>query len=93
MRKYDFDLILVESPSDRVADRLYGYFGLGGAAPDGVQSVVLGVRGGTPYAACTVEADTFDAALLTVFPGIQAEGLLVDRVEVDREGLEAMVAA
>ena len=93
MRTYDFDLILTSEPDDNVADRLYGYFGAGGKAPGGVQTVVLGLRSGIPFAACTVEAASFEEALALVLPGLRAEGLAVERIEVDREGLTVFEAA
>lgn len=93
MRAYTFDLILSRAPSEDETDRLYGFFGASGAAPEAVQDLTLCASAGTWYAGCTVEAASLDEAVRLVLPGLRREGLDVVRVEVDREGLSVLEAA
>jgi hypothetical protein len=93
MRVYEFMLTLKAEPDLDMTDRLYGYFGENGAAPEGVQDVTLAVLSGTPIANCTVEAASFEAALELVLPKLRDEGLQVVRVEVDEVGLAVMQEA
>ena len=87
------NLILDVEPDLDALDRLYGYFGEGGDAPQGVQDVTLAVSSGTPLASCAVEAASFDEALSLVLPALREEGLRVMRVEVDEEGLALLEQA
>ena len=93
MRTYDFTLILSTSPAEEVVDKLYGYFGPKGEAPQGIQSIVIGLRAGVPYAGCTVRTDSFEFALQAVLPGFQREGIEVERVEVEKDDLSSLLAA
>ncbi len=87
MRAYAFNLILATAPDLDATDRLYGHFGAGGAAPEGVQDVSLVVSDGRAMADCSVEATSFDEALGMVLPALRKEGLRVVRVEMDEDGL------
>ena len=87
MNVYEFTLTLDVEPDLDTIDRLYGYFGANGAAPEGVEDFTLAMIDGTPIADCTIKATSFDAALQLVLPGLSQEGLRVLRVEVDEEGL------
>ena len=84
---YEFTLRLDVDPDLDTIDRLYGYFGANGSAPEGVEDFTLAILAGTPIANCTVKAESFDAALHLLLPGLSQEGLGVVRAEVDEEGL------
>ena len=87
MHVYEFTLTLDVEPDLDTIDRLYGYFGVNGAAPAGVQDFTLAMLSGMPIANCTINAASFDAALQLVLPRLCQEGLRVVRAEVDEEGL------
>ena len=93
MRVYEFMLTFEIEPDLDTTDRLYGYFGAKGSAPEGVQDFTLVVQSGTPIANCTVEAISFETALQLVFPKLRKEGLQVVRVEVDEVGLAVLQEA
>ena len=93
MRVYEFMLMLATEPDLDTTDRLYGYFGEDGEAPDSVQDFTLVIQSGTPIANCTVEATSFEAALESVLPKLREEGLQVVRVEVDEVGLALLQEA
>ena len=93
MRAYEFNLILDAEPDLDVTDRLYGYFGADGEAPQGVRDVTLVASNGTAVAGCSVEADSFDEALGMGLPALRREGIRVVRVEVDEEGLALLEQA
>jgi hypothetical protein len=93
MRVYEFMLTLDAEPDLDTTDRLYGYYGANGAAPEGVQDFALVIQAGTPVATCTVEAPSFDAALQLVLPGLHKEGLRAVRAEVDERGLALLQAS
>ena len=93
MRVYEFLLTLATEPDLDTMDRLYGYFGEDGAAPDSVMDFTLVIQSGTPIANCTVEATSFEAALESVLPKLREEGLPVVRVEVDEVGLAVLQEA
>ena len=89
MQVYEFTL--ATEPDLDTTDRLYGYFGEAGAAPDSVLDFTLVIQSGIPIANCTVEATLFEAALESVLPKLRKEGLQVVRVEVDEVGLALTV--
>ena len=91
MQVYEFMLTLATEPDLNTTDRLYGYFGEDGTAPDSVLDFTLVIQSGTPIANCTVEATSFEAALESVLPKLRKEGLQVVRVEVDEVGLALTV--
>ncbi len=91
MQVYEFMLTLATEPDLDTTDRLYGYFGEDGAAPDSVLDFTLVIQSGIPIANCTVEATLFEAALESVLPKLREEGLQVVRVEVDEVGLALTV--
>lgn len=93
MREYNFTLILNAKPSDEQIERLYGYFSAGGAAPEDVLDVLVGVRSGVPYVSAAVRAKTFEAAINDVLPAVRKEGLELVRVEMDAEELGTLLAA
>ena len=93
MRVYEFMLTLDAEPDLDTTDRLYGYFDVTGAAPEGVQDFTLAIQSETPTVNCTVEATSFEAALKLVLPRLRKEGLRVVRVEVDEEGLALLQEA
>ena len=93
MRVYEFLLTLATEPDLDTTDRLYGYFGEDGAAPESVMDFTLVIQSGTPIANCTVEATSFEAALESVLPKLREEGLPVVRVEVDEVGLAVLQEA
>lgn len=93
MRVYEFMLTLGTEPDLDKIDRLYGYFGKNGAAPEGVVDVTLVVKSEKSIADCTVEASSFEAALEMVLPKLRDEGLQVVRVEVDEIGLAVLQEA
>lgn len=93
MRVYEFMLTLATEPDLDTTDRLYGYFGEDGAAPEGIMDVTLVIQSGTPIANCTVEATSFEAALESVLPKLREESLQVVRVEVDEVGLAVLQEA
>lgn len=90
---YEFMLTLATEPDLDTTDRLYGYFGEAGTAPDSVLDFTLVIQSGTPIANCTVEAKSFEAALESVLPKLREEGLQVVRVEVDEMGLALLQEA
>ena len=90
MRIYEFMLTLDTEPDQNKIDRLYGYFGKNGAAPEGVTDFTLLVQSGKSIADCTVEASSFEAALERVLPKLRDENLQVMRVEVDEVGLAVL---
>ncbi|MXZ08024.1 MAG: hypothetical protein F4Y79_01135 [Gemmatimonadetes bacterium] len=91
MRVYEF--MLATEPDLDKTDRLYGYFGEDGAAPESVHDFTLVTQSGIPIANCTVEATSFEAALELVLPKLREEGLQVVRVEVDEVGLALLQEA
>ena len=93
MRVYEFMLTLRTEPDNDTIERLYGYFGQGGAASEVVLDVTLGVDSGKPNANCTVEASSFEAALEMVLPKMRDEDLQVLRGDVDEVGLEVLQEA
>lgn len=93
MLTYEFTPVMNADPDLDTTDRLYGYFGIFGAAPTGVQDLTLATQIGASIANCTVEAPTFDAALQMVLPALRREGLEVVRAEVDRQGLALLQTA
>lgn len=93
MRVYEFMLTLATEPDLDTTDRLYEYFGEGGAASESVLDFTLVVQSGAPIANCTVEATSFEAALESVLPKLREEGLQVVRVEVDEVGLALLQEA
>lgn len=93
MRVYEFMLTLATEPDLDTTDRLYGYFGEDGAAPEGIMDFTLVIESGTSIANCTVEATSFEAALESVLPKLREEGLQVVRVEVDEVGLAVLQEA
>jgi len=93
MRVYEFMLIFGAEPDLDKMDRLYGYFGEKGAAPENVVDFTLVVKSGKPIADCTVEASSFEAALEMVLPKLRDEGLQVVRIEVDEVGLAVLQEA
>lgn len=93
MRVYEFMLTLATEPDLDTTDRLYGYFGEDGAAPESVHDFTLVTQSGIPIANCTVEATSFEAALELVLPKLREEGLQVVRVEVDEVGLALLQEA
>ena len=93
MRVYEFMLTLATEPDLDTTDRLYGYFGEDGAAPESVQDFTLVIQSGIPIANCTVEATSFEAALESVLPKLREEGLQVLRMEVDEVGLALLQEA
>ena len=93
MKLYEFMLTLDLEPDLDIADRLYGYFGASGEAPEGVQDVTLATQSGFSIVDCTVEASSFEAALHLVLPKLVEEGLKVVRVEVDESGIALLQEA
>ncbi len=84
MRKYRFTLILASDPTEEQVDRLYGHF---------QGDVLSGVQAGVSYLDCTMEARSFDEAVRHALKPVRAEGLRVERIEVDRDSLAALEAA
>lgn len=93
MRIYEFQLTLGTEPDPNKIDRLYGYFGKNGEAPEGAIDFTLLVKSGKPIADCTIEASSFEAALEKVLPKLRDENLQVMRVEVDEIGLAVLQKA
>ena len=93
MRVYEFMLTLGTEPDLDKIDRLYGYFGENGAAPEGIVDFTLVAKSGKPIADCTVKAASFEAALDMVLPKLRDEGLHVVGVEVDEVGLAVLQEA
>ncbi|HET6569586.1 MAG TPA: hypothetical protein VFG50_16595 [Rhodothermales bacterium] len=93
MREYNFTVILKTEPSDEQTERLYGYFGAGGTAPETVLDVLIGVRSGIPYLAAAVRAESFEAAINDILPALRGEGLDLVRVEMDAAELGGLLAA
>ena len=84
MRQYRFTLILASDPTEAQIDRLYGVF----------QGAVLsGVQAGIPYLDCTIAAASFEEAVRHVLKPVRAEGISVERVEVDSDSLSTLEAA
>ena len=84
MRLYRFTLILASDPTEEQVDRLYGSF---------QGDVLSGVQAGVCYLDCTLEAPTFDEAVRRALKPVRAEGLIVERIEVDSDSLAALEAA
>ena len=84
MRKYRFTLILSSDPTEAQIDRLYGFF---------QGEILSGVQAGVSYLDCTITAASFDEAVRQVLKPIRAEGIGIERVEVDSESLSTLEAA